>query len=193
MHHLDRQRRVDRGDAFFDEILDRLDVVIGGRFEFLHAARIVEREVLVNGAELFRGRGGNWFQRADLGVPGERQVPFDLDADPVANQRELAEVCLQAPGARAVAAVNRRHRGQCRVGLGWFVFHAVLIELNYATTHAQSRGALIVQRPVCPKPPGPREVGASSSTSTMSARMTGAMMSWAMRSPGLIKIGCSPK
>ena len=56
MHHLDRQRRIDRGDSLFDEILDRLDVVIGGRLELLHAARIVEREVLVNGAELFRGR-----------------------------------------------------------------------------------------------------------------------------------------
>ena len=140
MHHLDRQRRIDRGDSLFDEILDRLDVVIGGRLEFLHPARIVEREVLVNGAELFRGRRGDRFQRADLGMRRERQVPFDLDADAVANQRELAEVGLQAPGARAVAAVDRRHRGQCRVGLGWSVFHCVLIDLNYATTLAQSRG-----------------------------------------------------
>ena len=70
----------------------------------------------------------------------ERQVPFDLDADAVANQRELAEVGLEAPGARAVAAVYGRHRGQCRVGLGWSVFHFVLIDLNYATTLSQSRG-----------------------------------------------------
>ena len=142
MHHLDRQRRIDRGDSLFDEILDRLDVVIGGRLEFLHAARVVEREVLVNGAELFRGRGGNRFQRADRGMRRERQVPFDLDADAVANQRELAEVGLQAPGARAVAAVDRRHRGQCRVGLGWSVFHFVLMELNYARVLAQSRGCV---------------------------------------------------
>ena len=48
MHHLDRQRGVDRGDPLLDEILDRLDVVIGGRFECLHAACIVESEVLKN-------------------------------------------------------------------------------------------------------------------------------------------------
>ena len=89
MHHLDRQRGIDRGDPLLDEILDRFDVVIGGRFEFLHAARIVEREVFENGAELFRSRGRNRFQRADLGMPGERQVPFDLDAHAVANQGEL--------------------------------------------------------------------------------------------------------
>ena len=116
--------RIDRGDSLLDKILDRLDVVIGGRLELLDAARIVEREVLVNGAELFRSRGRNRFQRTDRGMPGERQIPFDLDANAVANQRELAEVCLQGPRARAVAAVDRRHRGQCRVGLGRLVFHS---------------------------------------------------------------------
>ena len=82
--------------------------------------------------------------------------------------------------------------GKGRVGLGWSVFHFVLMKLNYARTRAQSRGRSIVQRPVCPKPPGPREVGVSSSTSTISARITGAMISWAIRSPGLITIGRSP-
>ncbi len=118
MHHLDRQRRIDRGDALLDKILDCFDVVIGGRLEFLHAARIVEREVVENGAELLRSGGGNRFQRADLGMLRERQVPFNLDAHAVTNQGDFAEVRLQAPGARAVAAVDRRHRGQCRVGLG---------------------------------------------------------------------------
>ena len=140
MHHLNRQCRIDRGDSLLDEILDRLDVVIGGRFELFDAARIIEREVLVNGAELFRSRGRNRFQRTDRGMPGQRQVPFDLDANAVANQRELAEVCLQGPRARAVAAVDRRHRGQCRVGLGRFVFHRVLMKLNYVGSPAQSRG-----------------------------------------------------
>ena len=140
MHHLDRQRRIDRGDSLFYEILDRFDVVIGGRLKLLHPARIVEREVLVNGAELFRGRRWERFQRTDLRMRRERQIPLDLDADAVTNQRELAEVGLEAPGARAVAAVYGRHRGQCRVGLGWSVFHFVLIDLNYATTLSQSRG-----------------------------------------------------
>jgi len=143
MHHLDWESSINRGDPLFDKILDRLDVVIGGRLELFHAARIVECEVFVSGAQLLRSRGGNRSQRADRGMPGERQVPFDLDADAVANQRELAEVRLQGPGARAVAAVYRRHRGQCRVGLGWSVFHCVLIELNYARMVAQSRGASI--------------------------------------------------
>ena len=68
MHHLDRQREIDRGDSLLDEILDRLDVVIGRRLEFLHAARIVEREVFVNGTELFRSRIRNRFQRTHLGM-----------------------------------------------------------------------------------------------------------------------------
>ncbi len=105
MHHLDRQCGIDCGDTLLDEVLDRLDVVIGGRLEFLHAARIVEREVLEDGAQLLRGCGRHRFQRADRRMPGKRQVPLDLDAHAIANQRELAEVGLQAPSARAVSPV----------------------------------------------------------------------------------------
>jgi hypothetical protein len=40
MHHLGGKSRVERGDFFLDEILDRLDVVIGRRLQCLDPARV---------------------------------------------------------------------------------------------------------------------------------------------------------
>src|SRR5579875_440462 len=62
-------------------------------------------------------------------------------------------------------------------------------------THRQLlRARLLGQAlPVWPKPPAPRFVEASFSTSTNSAWATGAITSWAMRSPGLIVTGCWPR
>ena len=47
--------------------------------------------------------------------------------------------------------------------------------------------------PVCPKPPPPRPVAGRSSVSTSRARVTGAMTSWAIRSPRLMVTGSCPR
>jgi hypothetical protein len=54
--------------------------------------------------------------------------------------------------------------------------------------HLGNRG----QRPVEPNPPPPRPVDDSSVTATSSARATGAITIWAMRSPRLIVNGSAP-
>jgi hypothetical protein len=47
MHHLERQVRVQRGDAFLEKVLDGFDVVIGLGLELLDATRVGQSEVLV--------------------------------------------------------------------------------------------------------------------------------------------------
>src|SRR5437868_10443124 len=49
------------------------------------------------------------------------------------------------------------------------------------------------QRPVEPKPPAPRDVSPSTSTSQNAALSTGAGTSWAMRSPRRISNGSPPR
>src|SRR5690606_1145350 len=50
----------------------------------------------------------------------------------------------------------------------------------------QSLHARLAHRPVLPNPPDPLSVSSNSSTSCHSTLVTGAMTSWAMRSPGLM-------
>ena len=59
----------------------------------------------------------------------------------------------------------------------------VSVELVVAESH----------RPVEPKPPAPRSVAPSSSTSRNSARSTGAGTSWAIRSPRRTSNGSAPR
>src|SRR3546814_6334409 len=64
-------------------------------------------------------------------------------------------------------------------------------EARPAVSAVSSMASLSI--PVDPKPPAPRVVASSVSTSAKAARWTGAGTSWAMRSPRLISNGSSPR
>ncbi len=118
MDHLDRQRRVDIGEAFLDEVFDRLNVVVGLSFERFHAARVGGTEIGVERAQAARHCRVQRRERVDLRIRGEREIPLDFDPHAIADQRGLAEVIAERGRAGAIAAIDRPNRGQRRVALG---------------------------------------------------------------------------
>jgi hypothetical protein len=104
-----------RLEALAEKVFDRLDVVVGRALQLFDAARIGEREVAVQGAQTGR-RSGVESELFDRRIFGQCDQPFDFDPDAVADECELAEVGGQRPRARAVAAVDRRHRHQRCIG-----------------------------------------------------------------------------
>ena len=88
-----------------EQVLDGLHVVVGDRFDLLHAAGVVRREVAVERAQLFERR------RIDLRQLGQRQFAqsdeiLHLHADAVADERRLGEIVGQFFGFAAIAAVD---------------------------------------------------------------------------------------
>ena len=92
-------------------------------------------------------------------------------------------------GAPDSARADQGHAGVEQPALA---FAAYLLEDDVAGVAVE----LVVakgHRPVEPKPPAPRRVESSSSTSRKPARSTGAGTSWAMRSPRRTSNGSSPR
>jgi hypothetical protein len=102
------------GEALAQPVLDRLHVVVGRRLERLHALGIGEREPrggLVEGIARGLREGG---KGGECAFVGQRLQPLDLDAHPLADEGELAEVLLQRAGLRGIAPVERRKGGEGR-------------------------------------------------------------------------------
>ena len=100
------------GKTLLDEILHRLDVVIGGGLDILDAARVRLAEVGGDGVQSpgRRGRQGGYFGNALVG----RQAlqPAHLHQHPAFDQAEFAEDTPQGRRLAAVAAVDGRYRAQ---------------------------------------------------------------------------------
>jgi hypothetical protein len=97
-----------------DEVLDRLDVVVGGPLDLLDPRRVGSAEALGHRPQAGRGgfRQGSEFDDARLGRQG--QQPLDLDPDPGPDQSEFREDRTQRRDLAGVAAIER---GQCEQGL----------------------------------------------------------------------------
>src|ERR1700722_18088730 len=120
VHHLERQSEIQRVDLLLQKILERFDVVIGLGFERLDAARIGYREILVELAQTPGRLRVDRRKRVDSRIRRERQVPFDFNANAIADESVLAEIIGERAGARSIAAVNRADSDQGLVQLGAF-------------------------------------------------------------------------
>ena len=98
---------------FLEEILDRLDVVIGGRLDRLDALGIGHRKGVGDAVEQRDGVGGKRRHFGDVGFGRQRLQPLDFDDDAVSDQRILAEEVAQRRGLAAIAAIERRKGSEC--------------------------------------------------------------------------------
>ena len=101
-------------DPLLQEVLDRLDVVIGGALDFLDApcGRLVK--IRDDGIEPAIRVLREARDLGDARMPGQTLEPAHLDGDAVADQPELAEDRPELGGLSAVAPVQRRDRGELR-------------------------------------------------------------------------------
>jgi hypothetical protein len=95
----------------FDEILHRLDIVVGGLLDRLDLGRIVHAESLKSSTQAVEHRGFD-IRQLRQGQPAQGNEVFDFHPDPVADQGALAEIVGQGGGGPPVAAVHRGNGGQ---------------------------------------------------------------------------------
>jgi hypothetical protein len=94
-------------DLFLDEVLDRLDVVVGGRLDRLDPLTVGFAEVIRNRCQGGDLGGIEGRQFGNLRFGGQRQQPFDLHLHAPMHQAELAEDRTQRFDLAGVAAVQR--------------------------------------------------------------------------------------
>ncbi len=77
-------------EAFFEEVFDGFDIVVGGLFDVFDAKGVlwgeVEKDIIEEGFVLF----GEWRKFGDLRMFGKMLKPTDLDQDAVADQSVFA-------------------------------------------------------------------------------------------------------
>ncbi len=98
-------------DLFRKKIFDRLHIMIRRALEFFDPARVGEREVGVQCAQP-RRRAPVKREFLERRIFGQREQPFDLDPDAVADERKFAEIRGKRSRACVVAAVDRRYGHQ---------------------------------------------------------------------------------
>jgi len=123
MHEFFRlfQRRI-VADAFLDEILDRLDVVIRRRLDLLDTRGIGDRKILGNLLQARARRGRKRWKLRDARFIGKRDQPRDLHRDTPVHQAVFAEDRTQGVDFGRVAAVQRREGGEgieLHAGVPW--------------------------------------------------------------------------
>ena len=111
----------------FDQVLDRLHVVVGRLLDLLDPERIGFAEVAVNVAQLLHGglvHAGELGQRQFA----QRDEILHFHQHTVADQRIFGEIIGQHLALVAVTAVDRGYSGQlCQ----FHVFHSVLTDYKY--------------------------------------------------------------
>jgi hypothetical protein len=108
MHEL--QRRLERRVAFqpfLEEVLDRLDVVVGGRLDLLDVRGVGDGEAVGERAQAADGVVVEGGQFGDGGLRRQRQQPFDLHTHAGADQPVLGEDRPQRVDLARIAAVER--------------------------------------------------------------------------------------
>ncbi|MNM73172.1 hypothetical protein D3C81_848900 [compost metagenome] len=98
----------------FEQVLDGLDVVVGGALDLFDALGVLQREVFRQGVEHSVGFGGERRHFADGRVSGQALEPAHFNQNAGTDQAVLAENWAQGLGFAGVAAVNRGNRSERR-------------------------------------------------------------------------------
>mmetsp|Transcript_40673 Transcript_40673/g.100512 ORF Transcript_40673/g.100512 Transcript_40673/m.100512 type:complete len:506 (+) Transcript_40673:240-1757(+) len=99
-------------DAVLDDVLHRLDVVVGGALHLLHLRRVRRAEVRQEVLEELVGVGAQRGHLGDLGDGGQLLQPPHLDDDAGAHQGVLREARAQHLDLGAVAPVDGGDGGE---------------------------------------------------------------------------------
>ncbi|KPW88614.1 hypothetical protein ALO79_200004 [Pseudomonas syringae pv. castaneae] len=102
------------GRLLLEQVLDRLDVVVGSAFDLFDALGVLQREILCQGVQHRVGFGGKRRDFADGGVGGQALEPAHFNQDAGTDQAVLAENRAQGLGFAGVAAVYRGNRSERR-------------------------------------------------------------------------------
>ena len=99
-------------EAFAQEILDGLDVVISGGLDFLDAFGIIERKIVDDAIQdiFHHRRQRSYF--GHVGLVGKALQPSHLDKDAKAHQAVFTENVAQTVDLVRIAAVSRREGPQ---------------------------------------------------------------------------------
>ncbi|MNT46209.1 hypothetical protein D3C72_1828380 [compost metagenome] len=104
------QRRAQFGialEAFLDEVLHRLDVVVGGAFDLLDPGRMGRGEVIGQRAQAGDGGGRERRQFDDARLVGQCQQPFHFHLHAGLDQAVLGEDRAQGVDLAGIAAIER--------------------------------------------------------------------------------------
>ena len=99
-------------DLFLEEVLHRLDVMVGGALDVLDPLGVLHAEVLEDPVEQLGGVFAEGRYLGDRRFGSQRLQPADLHQHPVPDQTEFAEDRPQVDGFGAVAAVHGRDGGK---------------------------------------------------------------------------------
>ena len=111
MHELLVAFEAQRVHLLLDDVFDGFHVVVGNRFDLLHARGVGRRKVAVEGAQRFELHGLDAAQlRQRDAAQGDEILHFDADA--VADERLLGEIIGEFFRFTAVTAVDGRYGGE---------------------------------------------------------------------------------
>src|SRR5690606_36872855 len=102
--------------ALLDEVLERLDVVVGGALDLLDPGGVGHRKALGQGPQAAGGGVGEGLEFGNARLSGQGQQQFHLDPDPGPDQAELGKDRPQGLGLGGVTPVQRRQGGQGELG-----------------------------------------------------------------------------
>src|SRR5690606_7363055 len=108
------------GGLLLEQVLDGLDVMVGGALDFLDTLGVLDGEVLCQLVEQGIGFGGEGRYFRDAFVRCEALQPAYFDQYTATDQAVFAEDGAQGAGFAGVAAVdggNRGERGKLHVGV----------------------------------------------------------------------------
>jgi hypothetical protein len=100
------------GGLLLEQVLDGLDVVVGGALDFLDALGVLKLEIAGQLVQRGVGFGAEGRHFADLRVSGKALEPADLDQGAETDQAVFAEDRAQGLGFAGVTAVYRGNRSE---------------------------------------------------------------------------------
>jgi len=95
------------GDFLLEEILHRLDIMIGGALDVLDALRILLAELVDYLVQDALGMHAEQWHFRDIRLPGKCLQPANLDHHAVTDQAVFTENRAQCFGFGSIAPVNR--------------------------------------------------------------------------------------
>gem|GEM_PF-5411157 len=117
MHEFQRRRQLGVIlQLFLDEVLHRLDVMVGGALDLLHARGLGRAEAGGQVAQAGDGGVGERRQFDDARFGGQRQQPFHLDRDAGLDQAVFGEDRAQRVDLAGIAAIERGQGEQGGIG-----------------------------------------------------------------------------
>ena len=118
------------GDALFQEILDGLDIVVGGLLNFLYPSGIRQIEPVQNAVQFCIGCFAKRWDFNDGWFQGQRLQPTDFDHYPKADQAIFAEYGSQGINFACIAAIDGGEVGECHgVNFQLFVMRRFYLQI----------------------------------------------------------------